>query len=246
MDEKLLANFNQVEQFHWWWAGRQHLVKQLLKKDHPKSILDIGCGTGQTLTFLSQVFPQAKLFGIDALPEAVKYSQERGHEVLLSDALHLPYPANTFDAVLLLDVVEHIKADVQVIAEAKRVLKPGGVLVITSPALQFIWSAHDANQGHFRRYTRRRMRTLARQNKLHIEFLSYFNFVLAPPIIAIRLLSRLPVFGRLGDYDSRLNYNLAYNGTINSLLKFLFITEIKLLKIIHYPFGISVAAKFVK
>lgn len=246
MKDDLLDKFNEVEKFHWWWAGRQELIKNLLLPEDPKDILDIGCGTGETLSFMKTIFPRTKLYGVDASRQAVKYTKQRGHAAKVADALDLPFPAKSFDAVLLLDVIEHIKDDVSVIKEAKRVLKPGGVIVITVPALQFIWSAHDVNQGHFRRYTRHRLLNLAAKNRLKVNFLSYFNFFLSPAIIPIRVLSRLAPLKRMGEYDSRLNYRLAYNKIINSLLKLLFIAEIKALKLFSYPWGISATIKMQK
>lgn len=246
MNDDLLDKFNEVEKFHWWWAGRQELIKDLLVPEKPRNILDIGCGTGETLTFMKKVFPKSKLQGIDYLPEAVKYTKSRGHSARRADALHLPFADASFDAVLLLDVIEHIKDDSGVIKEAKRVLKPGGVIILTAPALQFIWSAHDEGQGHERRYTRHMLLRLAAKNKMAVPFISYFNFFLSPIVIAIRLFSRLPVFSRLGQYDSRLNYQLAHQKLVNSLLKFIFISEIKMLKLIRYPIGISIAVKMQK
>ncbi|OGD71553.1 hypothetical protein A3D09_01340 [Candidatus Collierbacteria bacterium RIFCSPHIGHO2_02_FULL_49_10] len=246
MNDDLLYKFNEVERFHWWWAGRQELIKDLLRENQPKKILDIGCGTGETLTFLKTVFPKATLFGVDVLAEAVRFTIQRGHAAKKADALNLPFKDNSFDAILLLDVIEHIKNDSAIIKEAKRVVKPGGVIVITAPALQFIWSAHDENQGHFRRYTRHRLLELARKNKMKVSFLSYFNFFLSPIIIPIRVMSRLPIFKKYGEYDSRLNYKVAYNKVINTFLKTLFVTEIRLLRFIRYPIGISVTVKLQK
>ncbi|OGD71330.1 hypothetical protein A3A84_03880 [Candidatus Collierbacteria bacterium RIFCSPLOWO2_01_FULL_50_23] len=246
MNDDLLYKFNEVERFHWWWAGRQELIKDLLRENQPKKILDIGCGTGETLTFLKTVFPKATLFGVDVLAEAVRFTIQRGHAAKKADALNLPFKDNSFDAILLLDVIEHIKNDSAIIKEAKRVVKPGGVIVITAPALQFIWSAHDENQGHFRRYTRHRLLELARKNKMKVSFLSYFNFFLSPIITPIRVMSRLPIFKKYGEYDSRLNYKVAYNKVINTFLKTLFVTEIRLLRFIRYPIGISVTVKLQK
>lgn len=246
MNDDLLFKFNEVEKFHWWWAGRQELVKDLLLSEKPKKILDIGCGTGETITYLKTVFKKASFVGIDNSKEALKFTKSRGHNVKKGDALKLPFKDESFDAVLLLDVIEHIKNDAGVIKEAKRVLKPGGVIVLTAPALQFIWSAHDVGQGHHRRYTRHQLMRLADKNKIKITFISYFNFFLSPPIILIRLFSRLPFLSRLGQYDSKLNYQLAYKKPANSILKFIFISEIKMLKLIRYPIGISIAVKMQK
>ncbi len=241
MNDDLLHKFNKVEKYHWWWLGRQELVKNLLLPEKPKKVLDIGCGTGETITFLKTIFPKAKFVGIDTSLDAIRFTRDRGHTVKKGSALKLPFPAAAFDAVLLLDVIEHIKNDSLVIKEAKRVLKPGGVIVLTAPALQFIWSNHDSGQGHQRRYTRRRLMMLANRHGLSVPFISYFNFLLSPMIIFLRLISRLPLFSYFGKFDSKLNYRIADKKLANAFLKTIFVSEVKMLKLIRYPIGISIA-----
>lgn len=246
MDSDLLKKFNNVERFHWWWEGRRELIKLLVSSHNPKKVLDIGSGTGETLSFLKKLYPKASFTGIDVLPEAIVYTKKRGHKAYVGDATKLPFKKNSFDLILILDVIEHIKSDLAVLREAKRVLSPGGIIIVTAPAMPFIWSAHDKNQGHFRRYTVKRFENLAKKSKLSVEFLSYFNFFLSPPIIAIRILSRLPVLSYFSSYDSKLNYNIAHKSRVNSILKKVFVSEIKLAKYLKYPLGVSVALKLKK
>lgn len=247
MNDNLLHKFNKIEKQHWWWEGRRELIKLLLKGRNPKRILDVGCGTGETLSFLKALFPKAQLYGIDSSQEAVKYSKSRGHlKIYKAEATKLPFKNETFDTVLYLDVLEHIKNDRKAIKEAKRVLKKGGSIIITAPGLSFIWSDHDAKQGHRKRYTRRDIKKLAKSENLGTPFISYFNFFLSPPIIIIRLLSRLKPFKELANYDRSVNYDIANLGLANSILGFIFVNEIKALKFIKYPIGISVGAKLEK
>jgi ubiquinone/menaquinone biosynthesis C-methylase UbiE len=247
MDDKLLNRFNRVEKRHWWWEGRRELVKNLLRGIKPENILDIGCGTGETLSFLKKLYSKADLYGIDMSQKAVKYTKQKGHRnVYRGDSIKLPFKNNFFDVVLFLDVLEHIQNDKKAINEAKRVLKKNGIIIITAPALSFIWSKHDSGQGHQRRYTRTAIRKLARDNKLTTTFISYFNFFLSPPIILIRTLSNIPFLGWLSNYDSGMNYEIAFLALPNKILKSIFIFEIDLLRYIKYPIGISIAAKFTK
>lgn len=247
MDDHLLRKFNEIETIHWWWAGRREFIKLLLKGKKPSKILDVGCGTGETLTFLKTLFPKAKLYGVDTSTTAIKFSKARGHKnILKSTAAKLPYKDNTFDVILFLDVLEHIKDDQSVIIEAKRVLKKGGCIIITSPGLSFIWSAHDTEQGHQRRYTRREIRRLANGASLKTSFISYFNFILSPPIITIRLLSRLKPFRSFADYDRGINFDIAKVGLLNKTMEHIFVNEVRALKYIRYPFGISIGAKLIK
>jgi len=192
---------------------------------------------------LSEYLQKPNLFGVDDSPVAINYAKKRGHKNIIKvDAKKLPFEDHTFDYILLLDVLEHIKDDAAVLIEAGRVLKKDGKIIITTPALQFIWSEHDSEQGHFRRYVRRRIRKIASTAKLSVNRISYFNFFLSPAIIGIRLLSRLKPFDRFGKFDSKLNFNVAKKTFVNELLKLIFVSEIKLLKYVSYPFGISIFA----
>lgn len=247
MNEKLLAKFNEVEKNHWWWEGRRALLKQLLASDNPIRILDVGCGTGETLTFLKGMFLKTSLYGVDTSSKAVRFSKKRGHKnIFKSNALKLPFRNNFFDAVLFLDVLEHIKDHQKAVNEAKRVLKHDGKIVITSPALNFIWSKHDARQGHERRYTKTEVLKLAKRSKMNSVFVSYFNFLLSPPIIAIRLLGKIPAFSFLAEYDNGVNYDIAFKSLPNSILKAIFVFEVNMIQYVKYPFGISMAAVFKK
>lgn len=243
MNDKLLKKFNEIERAHWWWEGRRELIKILISKGSPKKILDVGCGAGETLRYLEKLFPKATVYGVDNSAKAVKYSMSRGHKnVVRADALKLPFKDNFFDVVLFLDVLEHIRDHQKALNEAKRVLKKGGEVIITSPALSFIWSAFDDNQGHKRRYTRREIRNLSTKANMKMNFISYFNFFLSPPIIAIRLLSKVSAFKHLSNYDRGFNYDIAFKHYLNSFLRKIFVSEIKLINTINYPIGISIIA----
>jgi ubiquinone/menaquinone biosynthesis C-methylase UbiE len=247
MNEGLLEKFNKVEQIHWWWEGRKEILKQFIGKSRPKKILDVGCGTGETLSFLQDTYPNTQLFGIDSSNKAISFSKKRGHKnIFKASALNLPFDDNYFDIVLFLDVLEHIGNDAKAISEAKRVLKKNGRIICTNPALKFIWSEHDSNQGHKRRYSKKDVVNLAKNSNLKVEKTAYFNFLLSPAIILIRLLSRVRFFKHFTSYDNSLNYDIANMGVINSILKFLFTKEIQALKYIRYPFGISISAVFRK
>jgi ubiquinone/menaquinone biosynthesis C-methylase UbiE len=242
MSMDLLKKFDEVEKIHWWWEGRRELLKVLMRPNQSNKILDIGCGTGETLTFLEQTFPGSSVYGVDNYQLAVNFTKKRGHKkIYKASAYKLPFRNNSFDIVLFLDVLEHLKDDWGAIKEAKRVLKPGGKIIITSPALSFIWSNHDTAQGHQRRYTRHQISQLAAENNLKITFISYFNFFLCFPIIAVRLISKNPIFKFMSDYDNDLNFNIIYNKLANGILRLIFVSEIKALKYIGYPIGISIA-----
>jgi len=249
MEEKLLDKFNKIESRHWWWEGRRQLVKQLLRDKEIKllRVLDIGCGTGETMSFIKALVKEVEVYGIDTSKIAVSYSKSRGHKkVYLAGAGKLPFAANFFDAVVMLDVLEHIQDAKQALAEAKRVLKKRGVMIVSCPAMQILWSDHDANQGHVKRYARKDLRKLAKDAGLKVEWIGYFNFFLSPIIAAVRWLSRVPNFSHLASYESGANYEVANKGLVNEILKKVFVNEVKLAQKISYPWGVSVAIKLRK
>lgn len=243
MKVSLLSRFEKVENYHWWWEGRRELIRQFLQQADITRVLDVGMGTGNTVLFIQSMYPDAEVIGMDNDPESIRFARRKGiKKIVRSDATHIPFPDKSFDAVLFLDVLEHIPDHLKALDEAKRVLRKNGIVIITAPALKFIWSIHDENQNHCRRYTRREIQYLANRAGLKVEFLGYFNFLLSAPIIIMRLLSNLKSFSFLSEYDSSLNYDIARKKFINRLIRKMFIGEISLLKKIRYPIGISVAA----
>jgi SAM-dependent methyltransferase len=250
MKDELLDKFEVIEDRHWWWEGRRRLVKGFINnirnQSNPK-VLDVGCGTGETMSFVKKLIPDGQVWGIDKSRVAVKYATGRDHKnVRLADANKLPFRKNIFDAILALDVLEHIKTPERVLQEIKRVLKPGGKMLITSPALKFIWSRHDIGQGHVTRFNQKELEKLADGVGLRIETIRYFNFFLSGPIIMIRVLSRFPGLGFMANYDNGVNYGVVNIEWMNNLLKRIFITEVSQLEKVKYPWGISIMAVFVK
>jgi ubiquinone/menaquinone biosynthesis C-methylase UbiE len=239
MNETLLRYFNEVEKHHWWWEGRRQLLKNSIELNENLRILDIGCGTGETITFLNDILSNPEIIGVDNSLLALNFVKARRHQGVHCDAVNLPFISSSFDYILLLDIIEHIEKDSDVLEESKRVIKKKGKILITVPALPFLFSIHDSAQNHYRRYSRKQIRKLAEENNLKIIKLSYFNFCLSPLIIFLRLMSRLKVFSKLGDYDSDINYKIADKKIVNQLLKIVFVNEVKLIKKINYPLGIS-------
>jgi len=247
MEEKLLDKFHRVEARHWWWEGRRELIRQLLKNEKIIKVLDIGCGTGETMNFIKALISKSEVYGVDTSRVAISYTKGRGHKkVYLSGAEKLPFPNNFFDAVLILDVLEHIENDKKALFEAKRVIQKGGVIIVSCPALNILWSDHDTNQGHVKRYTKKDFEKLAEDLNLKLEWVGYFNFFLSPIIAVMRWASRIKPLAFLASYESGVNYEVANKGWVNEILKKIFVTETKLAQEFDYPWGVSVAVKLRK
>jgi SAM-dependent methyltransferase len=143
----------------------------------------------------------------------------------------LPIPSGWADVVLLLDVVEHLDDDVAGLRGARRFLREGGVLVVTVPAYQWLWSGHDVALGHRRRYVAAELRRLVEGAGYRVERLTYFNTVLFPAIAWTRLYKRLR-----GD----VRHDLRRPGPVlNSVLQWLFALERHVVPTPALPFGTS-------
>lgn len=180
------------EDRHAWFAGRTRAILKYLDAEvgtvPPKDgrkVLDIGGGAGNMAHHLAHY---GRVIGIDTNGRPLAVAEARGLEVLQSTGDLLPFAENTFDLVALLDTVEHIPDEIGVFEECRRVLKPGGKLIITVPALMWLWSYNDEINAHQRRYTAPELRQKLTMSGFRVKRLSYNNFFLFPLVAGIRLL----------------------------------------------------------
>lgn len=176
------------EDAHWWFATRTWAIERLLDalpRHTNLDILDVGCGAGNMIHHLSRY---GRVRGIEVDMRPVKIAQSRGYDVRQGDATRrIPFDNATFDLVTALDVIEHVDADDAVLCEAFRVLRPGGFLLVTTPAFQWLWSHNDELNAHKRRYTAGQLRSREEGAGFKLRRLSY-NFFLVFPLSASMIL----------------------------------------------------------
>lgn len=194
MNPEEYARMHALEDWYWWFVARRTAAAQFVRDyappDRPLRILDAGCGTGAMLDVYKQ-WPDAIAAGVDLSPHALGFTHSRGHHRLVgADLTCLPFKTGTFDVVSALDVIEHVPNDSGAIAEICRVLRPGGILVASVPAYQFLWGPHDEALHHCRRYTAPQFRDAIHQSGLRVEKLTYLLTLLFPVAVAVRLASR--------------------------------------------------------
>ncbi len=222
------------ELYHWWYRVRRKYIHDLLRKEgigkHGEAtILDVGCGAG---ALMKELEGYGKVEGIDFSETAVAFCKSRGiQSVQKSGVESMPFADSTFDVVLAMDVLEHVKDDKEGMLEIWRVLKPGGIAIIFVPAYMFLWGITDVLSQHYRRYTMGSLQALV-QEKFKIRRKTYFNTFLFLPIAAVRLFAR---FFRINMKDE----NAVGNRFVNSILYVVFNAERFFLRFMGFPFGVS-------
>ncbi|MBA3531945.1 MAG: class I SAM-dependent methyltransferase [Ardenticatenales bacterium] len=173
------------EDNHWWFASRTRALEAVLRRHTPRrdlTILDIGCGAGNMYHHLSRY---GDVVGVENHPAPVKVGKERGYDIRLGEANTLDFQASTFDLVTALDVIEHNEDDIAILRESYRVLKPGGLILISVPAFQGLWSFNDDINDHKRRYTAGELeQKLSRVGFAPLQS-TYNNFLLFPLAAAV-------------------------------------------------------------
>lgn len=211
----------------WWYRGRALVVAWALRRFvvGKGKVLDYGAGSGGMRTALSEF---GEVFAFEPDEEARKEASQRGYAKVIendSDIAKVVY-----DVAAFCDVLEHVQDDVGTLVRIKRTLAPGGHVVITVPAYQWMWSAHDVTHHHFRRYTRTQVRELLEKAGFEVRFASYWNAMLFPLAVLMRLL------GKSGEGS------LGLPGVINETLLALIGIEARMTRIVPLPFGLSVVA----
>jgi SAM-dependent methyltransferase len=200
----------------------------------PKArILEVGCGTGHNLTMLERF---GSVEGIEIDAEARAHAEKRlGRAVASAPLPELPeIPRSSYDLVAALDVVEHIEDDQAAIAGLASCIRPGGRLLVTVPAHQWMWSAHDELNHHKRRYSKHGLARLIDSSPLRLESIGYFNSLLFPLAVGARLASRIT--GGSGG-DDRLP-----PAPVNYAFERVFAAERRLIGTVPLPPGLSLFA----
>ena len=179
---------------HWWYRARRDILADYLTRwgDLPRDarILEIGCGTGHNLPMLAQ-FGEIDAIEIDETARA-KASERLGKPVGTAPLPELVGVApGSYDLVAVLDVIEHVEDDVAALKAIATALKPGGKILITVPAHQWMWSAHDVINHHKRRYSKASFEALLEKTGLKGRKLGYFNSLLFPVAVAARFAGKL-------------------------------------------------------
>ena len=185
-----------VEDEHFWFVARNRVLAAALSTMPitalpVSSILEVGCGTGNTLRVLQAAFPSATVVGIDAFLAGLRMARERSGSLLVQGRIErLPF-RRPFDLIGAFDVLEHIEDDLSALGYLRETLRPGGSLVLTVPAGPGLWSRIDDESHHWRRYAPRQLRDRLVASGFRIEYQTHFMTGIYPLMWLARRASAL-------------------------------------------------------
>ena len=175
-------------------ASRDHAVNELKRTlgTKPVSIMEVGCSAGHLLADMRRSLPDATLTGGDyTLGTLVKLGEKMpGIPLVRFNLADSPLPSATYDAMVLLNVLEHIEDDVAATKHIARMLKPGGVAVIEVPAGPELFDDYDRQLQHFRRYTLPGICGVIERAGLVVERRNYLGALIYPAFYFAKKLSQ--------------------------------------------------------
>ncbi len=240
MDIGMYRDFYNLATKHWWFVARRKITFSMIGKFFPDgerlTILDVGCGTGSTLKELEKL---GYAIGVDISKEAVKFCKLRGcknvYKVDQKEGLF--FEDNTFDLITALDIIEHIDDERAALAEYYRIIRKGGILLITVPAYDFLWGPHDEVNEHKRRYVARELRNKVEKVGFTVKKMTYFDTFLFPFFVLVRTGHRV---SKMINSSYKPHSDLKMRPlVINYLLKTIFSLEDQFLKELNFSYGAS-------
>ena len=235
------AHYHALGRDYFWLAGKRRIAFTLLRQSlgapeesMNRRVLDVGCGPGHELQDLQ---PFGICCGLDAsFPALQRCQQEHAGApwLICASGDRFPFQDHSFDLVVMLDVLEHIEADAECLRECTRVLKPGGRLLLTVPAFQWLWGTHDEQYGHKRRYTVPELRRKVTGAGFAIDQVTYVEWIFTLPLwLMRRMKQRIPFLARQDDF-------IRVPGWLNAWLTWLIGLETVWLRRHSLPLGVSI------
>lgn len=237
MERQVYDRMAELDQLHWWYRARRKVLAALIARvvQPPRNarILEVGCGTGHNLAMLD-MFGTVDAIEVDPAARAMA-EQRLGRPVGSAPLPALTgVPDSSYDLIASLDVIEHIEDDRAALAGIARCLTPGGKFLMTVPAHQWMWSAHDVVNHHHRRYSKKGLQALVAGSPLKLERMGYLNSLLFPVAVAARAAGKLR--GK-DDGDDTLPPS-----PLNTALETVFAQEARLIGRVPLPPGLSLWA----
>ncbi len=247
MEAAYYKEYFHLEREHWYFRARNQIIMEHIDKvvagANDLKILNVGAGTGFTSQLLEKHGTVKSLEYDKDCFDFVKGKLDI--DIDNGSILELPYADHEFDVVCAFDVIEHVEDDQLGVDELKRVCKKNGVVVVTVPAYQFLWSKHDEVNHHFRRYKKNQLLRLFDDSEKFI-YHSYYNFWLFLPIAFFRVINNLFSITKTTEEDTGSDFGvIKQDSIISKFLYQLFYSETFFVKrFIKLPFGVSLISSW--
>lgn len=230
-----LARIEAMERWHFWFRGRGVLVRELMGRERIERgalHLELGCGTGKLAREMT--LSGQRVIGVDLRPEGLEQIRSLDPSAMLvrADATRLPFRQDVFDVITALDVIEHVD-DHAALLEVRRVIRESGKVILSVPAMQWLWSSRDVDAGHLRRYSPNLLRNALLRAHLAVVALRYYQFVLFPLIVVSRL------FGKSSRGKTAQRSEEAHIPALNRVLGWVNHVEARISSRISLPWGSS-------
>jgi len=151
----------------------------MVTRELGRRVVEVGCGIGN---FTGMLLDREMVVAIDIEPDCVeklgaRYREARNLHAYAGDAAQVLGKLGRYrpDSCVCLNVLEHIKDDLEAMEAMGGILVPGGIIVLLVPAFEALNGPIDRNLGHYRRYSRASVRQLARTAGLRVRKLRYVN-----------------------------------------------------------------------
>jgi SAM-dependent methyltransferase len=237
MEAAAYRSLRDLQDQHWWFVGRRKIIAELISRfvllPTRARILEAGCGYGGNLAMLSRY---GELEAFEFEDDARAYASTRLNKPVAPGHLpdNLSFARESFDLIAVLDVLEHIDDDAGSLRALHERLRNGGSILITVPAVPWLWSEHDVLHHHKRRYTQAGLKRVLSEAGFELTSVNYFNSLLFPLALVERLASRF--FGKKIEADAMPHPFL------NTLLTQVFALETSLTGRLSLPIGLSLYA----
>lgn len=239
MNTSEYAKLSAVEERHWFYSGKRAIVRHWLQRAGPLKasdlLVDCGAGTGR---FVEEMTSVCRAIALDDHAESLLIARGKlgGDRVVEGRCTDLPFPDSSADAITALDVLEHVDRDDLAVKEFARVLKPGGLLAVTVPALPALWSDWDVVLHHHRRYTKRTLLALLSHPSFELLHWNYVNVAALPAVWLVRMVRKLRK-GTATVAGARAEDSIPPE-PLNRLLRWLFVT-FACQGFVHFPLGVG-------
>lgn len=242
MNPNEYTNLADVEREHWFYSGKRIIVRHWIQRLRPLRrddlLADCGAGTG---LFASEMTALCRVIAIDDFEESLVIARRNlgDDRVRRGSCTALPLDDSSVDVLTALDVIEHVQEDHLALREFARVVRPGGLAIITVPALMLLWSDWDVALHHFRRYTRRSLLDVIPRAQFEIACCQYVNVAAFPIVLAVRKFRAIKQ--RLGGRVENRSEDAIPPRLLNNLLRWSFVKP-ACQNVLRFPAGVGLLA----